>query len=102
MTLVAVTVFVIPALIITACYTIIVFTIWSKSTLLTPATRKARHMKSESCLPYSGLLSCNKFSVAGNIPLPASYHLNHEHLTLYLPQNMNPLTFNWKVPVLSA
>lgn len=45
MTLVAVTVFVIPALIITACYTVIVFTIWSKSKLLTPGAKRARHMK---------------------------------------------------------
>jgi neuropeptide S receptor 1 len=52
MTLVAVTVFVIPALIITACYAVIVFTIWSKSKLLTPTARKARHMKSESSLHH--------------------------------------------------
>ncbi|KAJ9591741.1 hypothetical protein L9F63_001677, partial [Diploptera punctata] len=43
--LVAVTIFMIPALIITACYTVIVFTIWSKSKLLVPSTRKPRHMK---------------------------------------------------------
>ncbi|KAJ9598531.1 hypothetical protein L9F63_010788, partial [Diploptera punctata] len=36
MTLVAVTLFVVPALIISACYTVIVSTIWSKSKQLTP------------------------------------------------------------------
>ncbi|KDR17833.1 hypothetical protein L798_06780, partial [Zootermopsis nevadensis] len=36
MTLVAVTVFIVPAFIITACYTVIVLTIWSKSKILTP------------------------------------------------------------------
>jgi hypothetical protein len=52
MTLVAVTVFVIPALIITACYTVIVLTIWSKSKLLTSTIRKTRHMKSEWRFPH--------------------------------------------------
>ncbi|XP_068085222.1 cardioacceleratory peptide receptor-like [Anabrus simplex] len=45
MTLVAATLFVLPALIITACYTVIVFTIWSKSKILMPVTRKQRHIK---------------------------------------------------------
>ncbi|KAK7603715.1 hypothetical protein V9T40_003714 [Parthenolecanium corni] len=36
MTLVAITVFLIPAIIITACYTIIVYTIWTKSKVLSP------------------------------------------------------------------
>ncbi|PSN42155.1 hypothetical protein C0J52_25226 [Blattella germanica] len=44
--LIAVTIFVIPAIIITGCYTLIVYTIWSKSKLLTPTTRKIRHLKS--------------------------------------------------------
>ncbi|PNF30488.1 Cardioacceleratory peptide receptor [Cryptotermes secundus] len=44
-TLIALTVFVVPALIITACYTVIVFTIWSKSKLLLPSAKKARHVR---------------------------------------------------------
>jgi neuropeptide S receptor 1 len=36
MTLVAVILFVVPALIISACYTVIVSTIWSKSKQMTP------------------------------------------------------------------
>ncbi|XP_049794628.1 cardioacceleratory peptide receptor-like [Schistocerca nitens] len=39
MTLVTTTLFVLPALIITACYTVIVLTIWSKSKVLTPPSR---------------------------------------------------------------
>ncbi|XP_065225937.1 cardioacceleratory peptide receptor-like isoform X2 [Planococcus citri] len=39
MTLVAITVFLIPAIIITACYTIIVYTIWTKSKTLSPVKR---------------------------------------------------------------
>ncbi|XP_068084322.1 cardioacceleratory peptide receptor-like [Anabrus simplex] len=39
MTLVAIMLFIIPALIISACYTVIVLTIWSKSKLLTPTGR---------------------------------------------------------------
>lgn len=36
MSLVAVSLFIIPTLIITACYAIIVYTIWSKGKILTP------------------------------------------------------------------
>ena len=68
MTLVAVTVFVIPALIITACYTVIVFTIWSKSKLLTPGAKRARHMKSRCCP-----LSYYPASVATNSVSPHNY-----------------------------
>lgn len=39
MSLVAVALFVVPALIITACYAVIVLTIWSKGKILTPTTR---------------------------------------------------------------
>ncbi|XP_066944832.1 cardioacceleratory peptide receptor-like isoform X2 [Macrobrachium rosenbergii] len=44
MTLVSLTVFVFPTVIITACYTIIVYTIWSKSKIMTVST-KAIHSK---------------------------------------------------------
>jgi hypothetical protein len=39
--IVATTVFVVPAIIISGCYTIIVYTIWSKSKLLSPAKSNA-------------------------------------------------------------
>ncbi|XP_050533560.1 cardioacceleratory peptide receptor [Daktulosphaira vitifoliae] len=41
--IVATTVFVVPAIIITGCYTIIVYTIWSKSKLLSPAKSNTLH-----------------------------------------------------------
>jgi neuropeptide S receptor 1 len=50
MTLVAITLFVLPALIISACYTVIVSTIWSKSKQLTPDPNR-RQSRSEC--PYS-------------------------------------------------
>lgn len=40
MSLVAITVFVIPAIIITLCYVVIVRTIWSKSQILSPIRRQ--------------------------------------------------------------
>lgn len=43
MTLITLTLLVLPALIISACYTIIVITIWSKSKVLIPS----RHLKSK-------------------------------------------------------
>jgi neuropeptide S receptor 1 len=46
MTLVAVTLFVVPAVIISACYTIIVSTIWSTSKQLTPDPNR-RQSRSE-------------------------------------------------------
>jgi neuropeptide S receptor 1 len=46
MTLVAVTLFVVPALIISACYAIIVTTIWSTSKQLTPDPNR-RQSRSE-------------------------------------------------------
>ncbi|XP_069696760.1 cardioacceleratory peptide receptor-like [Periplaneta americana] len=56
MTLVAVTLFVVPALIISACYTVIVSTIWSKSKQLTPDPnrRLSRNSASSSYLQTSG------------------------------------------------
>jgi neuropeptide S receptor 1 len=38
MTLVAISLFVVPALIISGCYTVIVLTIWNKSKTLTPTS----------------------------------------------------------------
>jgi neuropeptide S receptor 1 len=42
MTLVAVSLFVVPALIISGCYTIIVQTIWSKSKTLAPSVSRGK------------------------------------------------------------
>jgi uncharacterized protein YceK len=42
MTLVAVSLFVVPALIISGCYTIIVQTIWSKSKNLAPSVSRGK------------------------------------------------------------
>ncbi|XP_049837149.1 alpha-2C adrenergic receptor-like isoform X1 [Schistocerca gregaria] len=42
MTLVAVALFIVPTVIISACYAVIVFTIWSKSKLLAPSVRPSR------------------------------------------------------------
>jgi neuropeptide S receptor 1 len=42
MTLVAVSLFVVPALIISGCYTIIVLTIWNKSKTLAPNDRRGK------------------------------------------------------------
>ena len=52
MTLVAVSLFVVPALIISGCYTIIVLTIWSKSKTLAPTANrgKTNTTKLSSCL----------------------------------------------------
>jgi hypothetical protein len=93
MTLVAVTVFVIPAFIITACYTIIVFTIWSKSKLLTPTTRKTRHMKSESASP----ITRNKFSAARNSFSPTHYLMTMIPCYIYLPQRRLLLAGIWRI-----
>ncbi|XP_021921974.1 cardioacceleratory peptide receptor-like [Zootermopsis nevadensis] len=56
MTLVAVTLFVLPAVIISACYTVIVSTIWSKSKQLTPDPnrRQSRNSGGNSLLQASG------------------------------------------------
>ncbi|XP_069697680.1 cardioacceleratory peptide receptor-like isoform X2 [Periplaneta americana] len=43
MTLVAVALFVLPALIISGCYTVIVLTIWSKSKILTPPSKSCNN-----------------------------------------------------------
>jgi neuropeptide S receptor 1 len=48
--LIAVSVFVVPALIISVCYTVIVFTIWTNSKMIVPSAKKARLMKSRSFL----------------------------------------------------
>ncbi|CAG2062841.1 unnamed protein product [Timema podura] len=47
MTSVAVALFIIPAVIISACYTVIVVTIWSKSKVLTPTGRPRVSNRSE-------------------------------------------------------
>ncbi|XP_049837150.1 cardioacceleratory peptide receptor-like isoform X2 [Schistocerca gregaria] len=46
MTLVAVALFIVPTVIISACYAVIVFTIWSKSKLLAPSVRPSRYSAS--------------------------------------------------------
>ncbi|GFG34763.1 hypothetical protein Cfor_04642, partial [Coptotermes formosanus] len=52
MTLVAVILFVVPALIISACYTVIVSTIWSKSKQMTPdPNRRLRRASSRGIIP---------------------------------------------------
>jgi hypothetical protein len=57
MTLVAVILFVVPALIILACYTVIVSTIWSKSKQMTPDPNR-RLSRSE----YSELQLCSQIT----------------------------------------
>lgn len=58
MTLVALALFFVPAIIISGCYAVIVWTIWSKSKLLIPVSRNAaRHSK----FKYYSIATCDLF-----------------------------------------
>lgn len=50
--IVATTVFVVPAIVISGCYAIIVYTIWSKSKLLSPAKNNTLQRGAKSELLY--------------------------------------------------
>lgn len=66
MTLVAATLFVGPAIIISACYTVIVSTIWSKSKQLSanPKTRRKYMIPTLACLPtVDGIISQRWFQM---------------------------------------
>nr|CAD7586941.1 unnamed protein product [Timema genevievae] len=68
MTLVAVTLFVVPALIISACYTVIVSTIWSKSKQLTPDTGRSRHSSRIFVVCWSPYIIFDLLQVYGHVP----------------------------------
>ncbi|KAG8326654.1 Neuropeptide S receptor [Homalodisca vitripennis] len=65
MTLVALLLFVLPALIITACYTIIVYTIWTKSSMLSPSHHASTPLKNGDRLDEAEL---RRASSRGIIP----------------------------------
>jgi hypothetical protein len=52
LSIVATTVFVVPAIVISGCYAIIVYTIWSKSKLLSPAKNNTLQRGAKSELLY--------------------------------------------------
>nr|CAD7393268.1 unnamed protein product [Timema cristinae] len=67
MTSVAVALFIIPAIIISACYTVIVVTIWSKSKVLTP-TGRPRVSNRMFVLCWSPYIVFDLLQVYGHVP----------------------------------
>ncbi|GAB6019981.1 hypothetical protein CHUAL_002735 [Chamberlinius hualienensis] len=69
MTLVSIALFIIPTFIITACYTIIVYTIWSKGKILVPKSQtRGSSNASEQTKALKCDLDCKRASSRGLIP----------------------------------